>query len=322
MADPTSSVAPPEAIAESPSSHDAAEAPDRFRSVFQLVGSIVAPTTLLTALLFYFGQAHAYWFFYHFGIDISLLGLTTQDYVMRSVDALFVPLSFSLCLGLLLLLARSILTIRMFSGPAAGRRLRISAIATAIAGLVLFLIGMAGFLLKSLRGTFLLAYPLSLGGGALLLLLALRLHGRSRNSSGGPRDVRSLSFLEAAAAFLLVAVSLFWAATNYAAEVGESRAQQYELEYTSYPDAVLYSKDRLHLDAPGVEETPCSDQGGGYRFRYRGLRLILRSAGQYFLLPEGWSRRDGVAMVVPEGDSVRLQFVLGQDQSNRTAVSC
>jgi Zn-dependent protease with chaperone function len=45
----------------------------------RIVGSIVAPTTLLTALLFYFGWSFAYWFFAYFGVDSTVLGLTTQD---------------------------------------------------------------------------------------------------------------------------------------------------------------------------------------------------------------------------------------------------
>src|SRR5215211_3967643 len=63
-----------------------------FSRLTRILGQFVAPTTVLTALLFYFGFAHLYWFFYYFGVDSSVLGPSTRDYVMRSVDALWIPL--------------------------------------------------------------------------------------------------------------------------------------------------------------------------------------------------------------------------------------
>jgi hypothetical protein len=60
--------------------------------VTKFLGSVVAPTTLLTALLFYFGWLHAYSFFRSLGVHSTVLDLSTRDYVQRSVDALFVPI--------------------------------------------------------------------------------------------------------------------------------------------------------------------------------------------------------------------------------------
>ena len=299
------------------------QSPDRLRSLFQLVGSVVAPTTLLTALLFYFGWAHAYWFFRHFGLDITLLGLTTQDFLMRSVDALFVPLTVLLSVGLVLLWAHSRMAL-FFAGPAARSRLRRSAIAVTIAGLILFGIGMAGILVRALQETYHVALPLSLGTGTLLLLFASRLHRRSDAPAVAAAGMRSTPLLEATGAFLLVALSLFWAATNYAADVGCTRARQYEGRFRTEPEAILYSKERLRLEAPGVQEVSCAQPEGGYRFRYEGLRLMLRSAGQYFFLPESWSPSDGVAIIVPEGDSVRLEFAVSprEDPRPTTEVRC
>ena len=305
----------------------ARDSPDKLRSVLQLVGSVVAPTSLLTALLFYFGWAHAYWFFSYFGFDISLLGLTTQDYLMRSVDALFVPLTLSLGTGLLLVWAHAAMVARLFTGPEGQRRARTAVRAVATTGLLLFLAGMAGFLVKSLRNSYLFVYPLSLGSGTLLLSYASRLHRKQDRSVRAPEDAGALRLpplVEAAGAFLLVAVSLFWASTNYAAAVGETRAREYEQEFRSYPAAFVYSTERLHLDAPGVEEVACDEPGAGFRFRYERLRLMLRSGGHYFLLPETWSPENGVAIVVPESDSVRLQFMRGSGgrQQQELGVSC
>jgi len=55
---------------------------------------IVAPATLLTSLLFYFGYVSSRAQFRYFGLDVDTVGLSTQDYVMRSPQALLVPMVF------------------------------------------------------------------------------------------------------------------------------------------------------------------------------------------------------------------------------------
>ena len=70
-------------------SEDVAE-PPRDRSlqltdislVGRLLGKVIAPVTLLTALLFYFGWSFAYWFFDYLGVHSTLLSLTSQDFLM------------------------------------------------------------------------------------------------------------------------------------------------------------------------------------------------------------------------------------------------
>ena len=66
----------------------------------QVVTAIVAPTTVLTALLFYFGWIRTNALFQYFGVDATVLGFTTQDYLLRSTEALYVPLGTLLVLGL------------------------------------------------------------------------------------------------------------------------------------------------------------------------------------------------------------------------------
>lgn len=292
----------------SASSEGRLESPDRFRAVLQVVGSVVAPTTLLTALLYYFGRAHAYWFFHHFGVDITLVGLNTQDYVRRSVDALLVPMVFLLSLGLLVLWLQTVLTARVFSGLDRRKRLDTAAKIFAATGLVVFSIGLAGLLVPVLKRTYHLVYPLSLGTGTLLLMYALSLQRMAQGSRPPAGGLRTAALLEGTAALLLVTLSLFWASTNYAADVGETRAIQYARELKNLPKATLFSKEPLNLTAPSVEEVVCSESDAGYRFRYEGLRLMLRSGGHYFFLAEGWTYGKGVAIAVPERDAVRLEF--------------
>ena len=92
------------------------------------------------------------------------------------------------------------------------------------------------------------------------------------------------------------------------------------------PEAILYSKEPLYLDAPGVRETSCGEDAGGYRFRYEGLRLMIQSAGNYFFLPATWSRADGVAVVIAESDAVRVQFAVSSrarvQPADPTGITC
>jgi hypothetical protein len=117
----------------------------------RLLGTVVAPTTLLTSLLFYFGWSHAYYFYDYFGVNSTLLGLTTRDHVQKAVDGLFIPMMVVACVGLLALWAHSLLRARLAEGPHP-RLLRLVA-AIAAVGLVLAVAGFWSiFVATPLRG--------------------------------------------------------------------------------------------------------------------------------------------------------------------------
>ena len=58
---------------------------------YSVATTFVAPATFLTAVLFYYGYVSSRSQFLYFGVDVDTLGLSTQDYVMRSPQALLVP---------------------------------------------------------------------------------------------------------------------------------------------------------------------------------------------------------------------------------------
>lgn len=69
------------------------------------MASFVAPTTFVTALLFYFGFAYTDALYEQFGVDAATLGFSSQDYLLRSASPLFIPGFIALATGLLLILA-------------------------------------------------------------------------------------------------------------------------------------------------------------------------------------------------------------------------
>ena len=102
-----------------------------------------------------------------------------------------------------------------------------------------------------------------------------------------------LAVVEWAGVFVLVGLSMFWAANDYSAAVGRSRARQFVAELPIYPRAVVYSERSLNLHAPGVREVRCQNQEAAYRFRYDGLKLVLQSATSTCSCPRPGPRPTG-----------------------------
>lgn len=62
--------------------------------------AVIAPATVIGALMYYFGwvRTRAPWAYY--GADPSMLGFGTQDYVLRSIDAMLGPLAMAAVVAL------------------------------------------------------------------------------------------------------------------------------------------------------------------------------------------------------------------------------
>ena len=61
---------------------DSAPSTDDIPRVLQVVSQVVAPVTLVTALLYFFGRQRTLAFYDHFGVAESTLGLGTTDYLL------------------------------------------------------------------------------------------------------------------------------------------------------------------------------------------------------------------------------------------------
>lgn len=275
----------------------------RLPSVTRLIAEIVAPTTLVTGLLFFFGWGHAYWFFHHFGVDSASLGLSRSDYLMRSVDGLFLPLAGVAALGLTVAWGR-LLGERLLS-PSVRRPLRRwGPGAAAVIGVLLVLNGVSALFVATILNQGLAVAPLSFAVGIGILF-----HLVHRSGPAGPDWLAVLEWL---AVFVLVGLSLFWAAFDYSAAVGRSRAVQFVDELPDSPETIVYSESRLNLSAPGVNEVRCAgDPDLAYGFRYDGLTLLWQTGDEIVLLPLSWTRHDGVAVVIPRDAGVRLEFRRG-----------
>jgi hypothetical protein len=283
----------------------------------KLIGSILAPTTFLTALLFYFGHQHAYWYFYYFGVNSTTMGLTTQDYVMRSVDPLFKPVVAAAGLCLVGLWGYRFLRSRL-SDAAWQRFLRVLMPCCTITGLLLIAVALFGILQPMALRRYLGVPGLALSVGVLLLVAASRMRRGATTLGASQREPSMLAAAEWGAIFILVGIGLFWAATDYSKAVGTGRGFLEEHQLHQRPDVAVLSAKPLSLSAPGVQETACQALDAAYAFRYYGLKLVLESGGQYFFLPADWKRGEGVAFLIPRNDSVRLEFTTADQDRGDT----
>ena len=109
---------------------------------------------------------------------------------------------------------------------------------------------------------------------------------------------------------LLVVLSLFWACSLYAGALGTGRSREYARELAKRPSVVVYSVQSLALASP-VREDRISDPDAKYHFKYTGLKFVTRSADKFFLLPEGWRRDTGVAIILDDNPEYRVEFLPG-----------
>jgi len=107
----------------------------------------------------------------------------------------------------------------------------------------------------------------------------------------------------------LVFAGLFWAANGFAAGFGTGRAVDDATALPRRPEVVLDTKERLVDPPEGVTETPLPvEEGQTYKYRYRGLRLLLATGGRLFLVPQHWDDQ-GRTLVVPNDSQLRLELV-------------
>jgi hypothetical protein len=289
------------------------------QTTFRGIASVAAPTTLVTALLYYFGWVRTSRQAYLLGLDDSLFGYSTQDYVLRSISSMYWPLS---C-GLVACLAGAFIHLKVVawagsddapnsSPSSASRRLlnRLTAV-LAVAGIASVAIGIAGSFVSTTSRVLYVAAPLAVTLGIVLVSYAL--HLRHRFLGPGPAvgkltpELTALRLLISSSVIVLLFLTLFWTVSRYAAVKGVDLAAQVVRQLPSRPFVTIYSAKRLHMQPP-VVETELGREESAYRFAYTGLKLLFRSEHRYFLRPSDPSA-SGVNIVIPESPELRLEFI-------------
>ncbi|MCG5215999.1 hypothetical protein [Streptosporangium sp. KLBMP 9127] len=126
-----------------------------------------------------------------------------------------------------------------------------------------------------------------------------------------PAVTRLSRYARAWVAVIVVAAS-FWTANSFAADYGRGRALDDVQSLRFRPELVLYAKEPLRDVPAGVVETVLTvAEKEPYRFRYRGLRLLVESNARLFLVPAVWVAGSSRTIVVPYDKNVRIHLIAG-----------
>lgn len=286
------------------------EAADALPRALQLVGSIVAPTTLITALFAYFGLLYAIAYYRYFGVNYTVLDLPVQGFLILSASTAVVPLAvFSATVLLALWVYR--LPLETLRGEA--RRFVLIEVLPTVALVGVLLVGAVAA--EAVLGARLFpagtpeARGLGLSAGVVLLAYCARLwHVLGPATAARPGAPVALTVAKWTCVSVVFGVGLFWAVGSYAVRMGDQGAQRFTAALGCAPDVVLYSERSLNLAYAGVREEPPPGTEGAYGFRYPGLKLVPQAGDRYLLLlPADWSRWTRPALLLPQSDTVRLE---------------
>ena len=286
--------------------------------------SVVAPSTLITSLLFYFGYIGTRSRFDYFGVYLDMTDLSNQQLLLYGLEVIYVPAA----LGFLAVLAaltfhsgvRWLLDVRgsdtaiLIIGPGA------ALVGILLIGRALLGIFNSGVYDREVPGTTPLALTLgsvAMAYGVWICARRARRVAADRAEHGGLiawYDGATMAGLRRAGQICvggLAIAGLFWSVHEFAWASGSARAYRDAVKLPKKPEVMLDTRERLtdiSAVSAWVEESPLSPKEGAFRYRYTGLRLLLSSGGNLFLVPERWTT-SGRTLVVPYDDSVRIQLI-------------
>jgi len=289
----------------------------QFERYLSLGASVVAPITIISALLFYFGYVSSRAQYAYFGIDVDTIGLSTQDYVMRSPQPLLVPLLVLVMIAVALVALH--LWVTAWLGRARPERARIVTHRALYIGLVILAAGITLIILYPVLADwpyYNLVTPIIVAVGAGVVAYSWRLVSRlppQPDALPSPAGSPALRRMRLVLLCVLVAATLFWSTATIAQWSGRGLARQDARHLDDLPRVILDTKERLYITDPFIKETALpASEGQTFRYRYRNLRLLIQGKDRMFLVPDAWSASDST-LVVPLDDSVRVRFQFQND---------
>lgn len=240
---------------------------ERTRAALELVGLVVAPTTAVTSILLYFGWVRENAVYGYFGVDQSLLDFSVQDYLLRSVGAVFRPLATILgCLAVLVLAAR----LAGLVGPRVARwtvaRVPVLPVVQVVVAAALVEEAVAALA----GGRDPLWGAVALASGAVVASPFL---------TGGDRRFWGRVLVGSTVGF-----AVFWATAVYAQRDGSSLATYIDHHPTGQAALTVYSATRLHFTSRSVTEQAFPADGDKPHYAYSGLRLLSHVNGRWVIL--------------------------------------
>jgi hypothetical protein len=286
------------------------------KSFFEKAAYIVTPGSVVFALMYYFGHTYRSAYYSYFGLRVSELEFTTQDYLLGSPAAIFLPLWVLLTLGIVGVIAFRSLERRLSQQDAAARRGPVSQ-ALAAVGIVLLLLSFPVLLepawwqrllvvllpigwLRVLLPAFLVAV------GGLLLLFAVHL--------GRAPHLRGSRFWGVMEGLLVSATAMiaFFAMARYAHGAGTSEAHEDVMRnFSGMTRVLVHSRQPIFPTVPNVR---CEDRGAAYlpyRYKCVGFRVLAKTSTRYYLVPRQRLADGDITLLLRDDNTIRVE-VLGK----------
>jgi hypothetical protein len=320
-------VTPPEAAKTPqppPAEQDAPEGlwSDRLKQLT----SVIAPTTMISALLFYFGYIGTRSRFEYFGVYLDMTDLSNQQLLLYGLEVIYVPaaLGFTAILAVIVMHAcvRWLLDVRKSDTAALVIGLGAVLLGILLMGRALVGIFVSRVYDNEIVGTTQLALATGPAAAAYGIWICIRRARRAMADGRAPSafvawyDGTAMKGLrrggQVCAAGLVVA-GFFWAVHQFAWASGQDRAYDDAVGLPKEPEIILDTGERL-TDVPATvkESELTATQEAVFRYRYRGLRLLVASGGRLFLVPQPWTEQSRTLVVPYDGD-VRIQLIPIQD---------
>jgi len=256
---------------------------------------------VLTALFVYFGFVRTSAFYGYFGVNLGVLKLSIQDYVLRSVDVSFGAVSRLALVGALLIALDqgvAVALTRRAAGDHGDRALRWTLTAS---GAVLLVLGLTSAVSREVTAVL---NPLI--GSALLALGAIMMV-RFGSALLGDRDGSSGRRASVLTAVVLV-ISGFWAATLYAHELGQEGARNTDASVGRLPLVSVFSAEPLDLPGQDVSASRITVADQEYRYRYSGLSLLTYSNDRWFVITGRHSDEyHSSVAILRDSDAIRVE---------------
>jgi hypothetical protein len=306
----------------------------------ELILTAAAPLTIITALLVHVGSVRNRAFFGYFGIDLSVLRPSIQDYVLRSVDVTFGAVA-RLVAATVVVIVLNQLVVRVMVRRQDHRGVgygQLHAVLLAVGGTL----GAVGLLVALGLGRWLDLPPLfaavllAVGSGVVLRLRSApfvpdtdksqgaKAHatatrpgnhtsGHRLNGRGQPNGARLLGLPMTVALYATLVIALFWAVTLYAQDLGQRSARAVDANPEALPLVTIYSERYLDLPGSLVHPTRAPGAEGEPHYRYTGLSLLTYSNGTWFLITGRYSDRyRSSILLLPDTQSIRVELAEAQ----------
>ncbi len=283
--------------------------------------AVLVPSTFLTALLYYFGQAYTNYVYEEFGVDGRGLDFSTADYLVDSVGVTISPLR-NLVIGVLVVaVVHGFVSVMLTSIRDRCRRWRVISVGLVSTGALVgaflivglwqkgrfsvagahfdninYLYGAVGWMV-GVSAVVYAGYLLFFWkGGTMTTGCAIRARLRRPGTATFALGL----------ALLMVSQAAFDVTEAYAYEAAKDRASDIEEHCADYPLITFRSAAPLYVSGEGVTHEVLQEDGETIH-SYAGLRLFIHENERFIVWPVYRSPRQGMT-IVPETETMVIQF--------------